>query len=100
MLNNLDLKKIYYYTICVIAFFVFMWGAIDLSSASISLFTTRSQTAAYQESGEEKTSEPFVDIYYQRKMLYDRLLDSLSRVVIAGIIFTYSRIQAKKLDVS
>lgn len=98
MLNNLDLKKIYYYALCVITFFVFMWGAIDLGSASITLLTIKSSSASYPETIEEKNSESFMDVYYQRKMLYDRVLDSLSRVLIGGIIFAYARFKVKKLE--
>lgn len=85
---SLDYKKIYYYTICLITFFVLLWGTIDLSSAVASL--TILKPTIIKEIPEEKISEGLEDAY-QQKMLFDRLGDSLARIVIAGIIFAYSR---------
>jgi hypothetical protein len=101
--NNLDLKKVYYYAICVIAFFVLMWGTIDLVSSSAGLLNIRGVWPMFSALSEEapitsEKGEQFFDIYYQRKMLLDRLLDSLARVVISGIIFTYCRYRVSKLE--
>ncbi|KPJ67063.1 hypothetical protein AMJ44_07495 [candidate division WOR-1 bacterium DG_54_3] len=101
--NNLDLKKIYYYAICVIAFFVLMWGTIDLVSSSVGLLNMRGVLPVLSAPSEEaplssEKGEQFFDIYYQRKMLLDRLLDSLARVVVSGLIFGYCRYRVNKLE--
>ena len=87
----MDLKKAYYYIICLVALFVLMWGAVDLASAGIGLATAKEPgiTALEKEGGAS------VDIYYQKRMLYDRLTDSLARIVISGLVFIYCR---KKAD--
>ena len=101
--DNLDLKKVYYYAICVIAFFVLMWGTIDLASSSAGLLNMRGIWPTLSATSEEapltsEKGEQFFDIYYQRKMLFDRLLDSLSRVIISGVIFAYCRYRVNKLE--
>lgn len=101
-LSNLDYKKIYYYVICVMAFFVLMWGAIDLTSSSLGLINMRSVPAEPSSGAEEgvqpEKGEQFFDAYYQKKMLLDRLWDSLARVLVSGGIFAYSRKKAKELE--
>lgn len=83
----MDLKKAYYYIICLVSLFVLMWGIADLASASVGLAMARIPAPVTLE----KESEPSLDIYYQKKMLYDRLADSLARIVISGLVFAYSR---------
>jgi len=39
-----------------------------------------------------------LDVYYQKKMLYDRLSDSLARIVIAGLVFAYCRNKVNQLE--
>ena len=103
-ITNLDLdhKKLYYYVICVMAFFVLMWGAIDLAGSSIGLITLKpGATMTNQQMDSEEPIAPmekgdqFFDSFYQKKMLSDRLWDSLARVVVSGLIFVYCR---KKID--
>jgi hypothetical protein len=101
--SNLDHKKIYYYVICVMAFFVLMWGFVDLASSSIGLYTVRGteQALLAPQGGAsiaQDKGEQFFDTYYQKKMLQDRFFDSLSRIVIAGIIFIYCRFTVNKLE--
>ena len=103
-LSNLDHQKIYYYVICVMAFFVLMWGAIDLASSSIGLISLRS-SATSEVAAEETTrsvevdkAEQDFDSYYQTKMLADRFWDSLARVLIAGTIFGYCRLKVAKME--
>ncbi|NQT29462.1 MAG: hypothetical protein HQ596_02710, partial [Candidatus Saganbacteria bacterium] len=89
--SNLDLKRVYYYVICVMAFFVLMWGVVDLTSSSIGLFNLRGQEPAFSESIEEvpiasEKGEQFFDTYYQKKMLSDRFFDSPARIVVGGLI--------------
>jgi len=97
--SNLDLKKVYYYVICVMAFFVLFWGLIDLVGSSVGLINLKGVAGAIEGAPlPPEKGEQFFDIYYQTKMLYDRLLDSLARVVISGIIFFYCRIKVNKLE--
>lgn len=91
----LDPKRFYYYTICGIAFFMLMWGAVDLASTSISFIGLHNPvTVAVPE---DKTDQAF-DLFYQKKMLTDRLWDSLARVLVSGLVFAYFRRTASKLD--
>ncbi len=100
--SNLDMKKAYYYVICVMAFFVLMWGVVDATSSSIGLYAIKNIPPALSSTSEgtppAEKSDQFFDAYYQRKMLYDRLWDSLARVAISGIIFVYFRYNANKLE--
>lgn len=102
-LSNLDHKKIYYYVICVMAFFVLMWGTVDLVSSSVGLLSIRGTTTKITAPTEEvpilpEKGEQFFDTYYQQKMLQDRLWDSLARIVISGIIFAYCRFTVNRLE--
>jgi hypothetical protein len=96
----MDLKKAYYYIICLTALFVLAWGVVDLASAATGLIMSRSSVSLEQSApaATEKEGEPYLEMYYQKKMLYDRLWDSLARIVIAGAIFTYSRIKVNRLE--
>jgi hypothetical protein len=102
--SNLDHQKIYYYVLCVMAFFVLMWGAIDLSSASIGLLTIKPPTPATASSLdsppmlENEKGDQFFETYYQKKMLSDRFWDSLARVIIAGGIFAFCRVKVSRLE--
>ncbi|MEA3493308.1 MAG: hypothetical protein U9R38_02855 [Candidatus Margulisiibacteriota bacterium] len=102
-LGALDMKKAYYYVICVIAFFILMWGVVDLASASAGLYVIRGNSLGYNAPAEEglppaEKGEQFFDAYYQRKMLHDRFWDSLSRIFVSGVIFAYFRITVNKLE--
>ncbi len=95
----MDLKKAYYYIICLAALFIFAWGMVDLASAASGLAMNRSSSVQLeQEAVSEKASEPYLEMYYQKKMLYDRLWDSVARIVVAGAIFAYSRIKVNLLE--
>ncbi|MBN2058534.1 MAG: hypothetical protein JW782_07045 [Candidatus Saganbacteria bacterium] len=102
-LNGLDLKKIYYYVICVMAFFVLMWGVVDLGSSSVGLMNLRGTTPSFNLPAEAPMlgpdkGEQFFDAYYQNKMLQDRFWDSLVRIVVAGLIFTYCRFTVNRME--
>lgn len=102
-LGNLDLKKVYYYVICVMAFFILMWGVVDLASTSAGLFIIKDNSLSYDAPAEEGLSpadkgDQFFDAYYQRKMLHDRFWDSLARIIVSGLIFAYFRITVNKLE--
>ena len=91
----MDLKKAYYYIICLVALFVFFWGIVDLSGSIIGLSTARPIGASLEQAVPPSSEDQSLDVYYQKKMLYDRLSDSLARIVIAGLVFAYCR---KKVD--
>ncbi|MFH1347410.1 MAG: hypothetical protein ABIH22_01840 [Candidatus Margulisiibacteriota bacterium] len=101
--SNLDLRRVYYYVICTMAFFILMWGAVDLASSSIGIYNLRgarqtiSAPAGEMPIAPEK-GEQFFDTYYQGKMLQDRFWDSLARIVVSGIIFAYCRFTVNKLE--
>lgn len=85
----MDPKKLYYYTICGIAFFILMWGVIDLVSSGAGLLGWH---------GGASGPDQAFDAFYQQKMLLDRLWDSLARVIVSGLVFAYFRSAASKLD--
>lgn len=89
----MDLKRIYYYIISLTALFVLFWGLVDFSSASLGLLTARIPPAF--SAAPDKETEPALDIYYQKKMLSDKLVDSLARILVSGLVFAYCR---KKAD--
>lgn len=101
--NNLDLKRVYYYVIAVMAFFVLMWGMVDFASSSIGLLNIRQAATSLSAPSDNSTSsaekgEQFFDAYYQKKMLYDRFWDSLVRILVPGLIFGYCRYKINKLE--
>ena len=102
--SGVDIKRIYYYVLCAMAFFVLMWGTIDLASSSIGLINFGNTVVSVPEESSQgstavsdKTGQ-FVDSYYQSKMLFDRFWDSLARVIISSIIFAYCRFTVNRLE--
>ncbi len=92
----MDLKKAYYYVICLVALFVLFWGVVDLSGSIVGLSTAKPVGASLNQGmPPAPESDQSLDVYYQKKMLYDRLSDSLARIIIAGLVFAYSR---RKVD--
>jgi hypothetical protein len=87
------LKKAYYYLICLAALFFLFWGAVDLTGSAIGLVVNRNASPAADQAVEQP-SEQFLEAYYQKKMLVDRLWDSVARVVFAGAVFVYCRKRA------
>ena len=88
-----DFKKAYYYIICLITFFVLMWGLVDFASTSIHLVSGRMLTTPQ---GMDK--EPNLDEYYQRRVTEDRLYDSLARILVSGLIFAYAKFRINQLE--
>ena len=82
---NLDYKKIYYYIIALITFFVLLWGTIDLLSASAGMIA-------------DKNPAPGPEEYYQLKITQDRIFDSLARMLVSGVVFAYARFKIYKLE--
>lgn len=94
----MDIKKIYYYIICLVALFVFFWGIVDLSGSVVGLSTARPISSSLEQAGPPSPeSDQSLDVYYQKKMLYDRLSDSLARIIIAGLVFAYCRNKVNQL---
>jgi hypothetical protein len=88
-----DFKKAYYYIICLITFFVLMWGLVDFASTSVNLVSGRMFTAPQ---GMDK--EPNLDEYYQRRVTEDRMYDSLARILVSGLIFAYAKFRVNQLE--
>ena len=84
---NLDLNKAYYYIICLMAAFIFLWGTIDLVSSSASYVSAQVAPAI----SSDKIPDEGMENFYQKKVAQDRFLDSLSRMLISGIVFAYCR---------
>ncbi len=105
-LEKVTIKKSYYYVICAITLFVLMWGAIDVVSSIVSYVVFRppeiaidSPTAPGSLPSEAKGAiEPFIDEYYQSKMIFDRLGDSIARILVSGAIFAYFSFRLKELE--
>ena len=97
----MDLKKAYYYIICLTALFVLFWGIVDLSSSTIGLVANRDSTPQLDQPSPapaDSDTGPFLESYYQKKMLYDRLWDSLARIVVSGAVFAVCRLKVAKLE--
>ncbi len=93
----MDLKKAYYYIICLVALFVLLWGAVDLIGAGAGLVTARDNAPAGQmQLPQDSAADQSMDVYYQRRMLGDRLIDSLARIVVSGLVFAYCRVKVEK----
>ena len=84
-----------------------MWGMIDVVSSTVSYvvfkppeITMGSPTAPKDSlSSETKGAiEPFIDEYYQRRMIFDRLGDSIARILVSGIIFAYFSYRLRALE--
>ncbi|MFH1761940.1 MAG: hypothetical protein ABIA63_12650 [bacterium] len=103
--HMVPLEKIYYYLICLLTFFVLMWGAIDMVNVVSNFLLATSSPFSYQgtgivpgdESASPEGSESF-ERFYQRKILFERTLDSFARILVAGAIFAYSRRKLIKIE--
>jgi hypothetical protein len=92
---KLELKKIYYYIISLIAFLILMWGAVDLASAATDMTLgrfSRPVPATY------KGTDSGLEEYYQTRVAQDRISDSLSRILVAGIVFFYNRRKVNAME--
>lgn len=86
-----DYKRLYYYVITTIAFFVLLWGSIDFSSAGLSFVLGNQVMSA------EKDSQP-LDEYYSKKMVQERLGDSFVRIMIGGGVFLFCKKKIEDLE--
>ena len=97
-MSNSIIKTIYSYVICLIAFVILLWGVVDVLSASISLVTAKAQPVSFENmppeggnfpSGDIKGIEPSIEDYYQKRMVLDRVGDSLARILVSGAVFWF-----------
>lgn len=102
---NVSYLKAYYYIICLITLIVLMWGLIDTASAignvliGPSLFPGIGAQPGL-ETGEmpgRDSGMPFEN-YYNKRLTFDRLLDSISRIFVSGLIYIYARFRVSKLE--
>ena len=102
-------KKIYYYVVCAVTLFVLMWGAVDVVSAVFSMTIFRSPSIGMDAQGNPQGGEIAIDAknpgagatfedYYQSRMIFDRVGDSLARIIVAGGIFLYASLKIKELE--
>ena len=103
--ERLTIKKVYYYVVCAVTLFVLMWGTVDIISSilSVTLFKPPSVSleapSGPQAGAEGKgATEPFFDEYYQGRMAFDRIGDSIARIIVAGIIFAYAGLRIRELE--
>jgi hypothetical protein len=102
-------KKIYYYSICAVTLFVLMWGSVDIVSSilGITLFKPPSVSLEMPQGGPQggmggdskNMAEPLFDEYYQSRMVFDRMGDSIARILIAGCIFFYASSKIREIEV-
>jgi hypothetical protein len=83
-----------------------MWGTVDIISSilSISIFKGPSISLETPEGpqsasgGKGGSSEPFFDEYYQSRMMFDRMGDSVARLLVAGALFIYAGNRIRELE--
>ena len=93
---KLDLKKIYYYLIALVAALILLLGTIDLVSASVSMAAANINKPP--QVSDKNVGEPGVEDYYQGRVAQDRILDSLSRMLVSGAVFLYARKKINGLE--
>lgn len=95
----MDFRKAYYYIICLASLLVLLWGVVDFAGAGVGLMFNRpAPTVADSIGSFEKDASPSIELYYQKKVLYDRLADSLARILISGLVFGYARLKVEKIE--
>ena len=104
--ERLTIKKVYYYVVCAVTLFVLMWGMVDIVSSvlSVTIFKAPSvslEAPAGPQSGAEGkggAAEPFFDEYYQGRMALDRIGDSIARIIVSALLFTYAGYRIRELE--
>lgn len=105
-LGNLNIKLLYYYVISAIVFVILLWGVLDFTSTIGSLLLNRQDAAIKNletlrpETGNNDASGPELNLSdaYQKKFIYDRIIDSLMRIIIPGTIFFFCQRQIKSIE--
>jgi len=92
---GIDFKKVYYYIIALVTFFVLLWGTIDLVSGLAGLATGKYAKIPAEM---EKSTDPGLEEYYQQRIAQDRTVDSLARILVSGSIFLYAKFKLKELE--
>lgn len=106
--ERFTVKKIYYYVICALTLFVLMWGTVDVISSVLSITLFKPPSISLEMSSGQKGStigaegkgmaEPFFEEYYQSRMTFDRIGDSLARILVAGGLFLYASFRIKEIE--
>lgn len=99
-------KKIYYYVICAVTLFVLMWGTVDVVSSVLSITIFKPPSVSLEApsgpqagaEGKAMADQPSFDEYYQGRMAFDRIGDSIARIIVAGIIFAYAGYRVRELE--
>jgi hypothetical protein len=103
----MNVKKVYSYVICLVALIILMWGVVDVISASLGYIAFKPQPSSYDMAppdgapfpgGEMKGIEPSIEDYYQKRMVLDRIGDSLARIIVSGLVFGYFSLKIKGLE--
>ena len=104
--ERLTVKKVYYYVVCAVTLFVLMWGTVDVISSMLSMTIFKSPSVSLEapsgpQSGAEGkggAAEPFFDEYYQGRMAFDRIGDSVARIIVSAVLFAYAGARVKELE--
>ena len=104
--ERFTVKKTYYYVICVVTLLVLMWGTVDVISSMLSITIFKAPSISLEEpsapsggrGGEKGTPEPFFEEYYQSRMIFDRIGDSIARILVSGALFLYSSYRIRELE--
>lgn len=104
--ERLTIKKIYYYVICGVTLFVLMWGTVDIISSILSISIFKGPSISLENPEAQPTSggkggtadQPFFDEYYQSRMMFDRMGDSVARLLVAGALFIYAGNRIRELE--
>ncbi len=103
-------KKVYYYVICGVTLFVLMWGAVDVVSSILSITIFKGPSVSMDIPGGPQSSgiasegkggaadQPMFDEYYQSRMIFDRMGDSIARILVAGVLFMYAGSRIRELE--
>ncbi len=95
-LESLNIKLLYYYVISSIVFVILLWGVLDFTSTTGSLLLNRQDAAI--KNNDASGPELNLGDAYQKKFLYDRIIDSLMRIIIPGSIFFFCQRQIKSIE--
>ncbi len=104
-------KKVYYYVICAVTLLVLMWGAVDVVSSILSLTIFKGPSMSMDIPGGPQSTglstegkggggdQPAAfDEYYQSRMIFDRMGDSVARILVAGVLFIYAGSRIRDLE--